>query len=208
MSFRADVLVLNADGTPLKLINWQQAVLMLLDRKVDLVAGYPDKNVRSISVSMPWPAVVRLQGFVKTPVKIRFSRQNVLARDSHTCGYCGARPRTQAGKPKLSALTIDHVVPRAHSSDGKVTTASGKRVQLTCWENVVTACIPCNSTKADRTPRQARMPLLIPPRYPNRSDVLRMMLARVRVPGEWWDYLPSDLWTSVNIQDTALEEAG
>ena len=35
------------------------------------------------------------------------------------------------------------------------------------WENVVSACGACNSRKADRTPAQARMPLLAVPYRPS-----------------------------------------
>jgi 5-methylcytosine-specific restriction endonuclease McrA len=36
----------------------------------------------------------------------------------------------------------------------------------TCWENVVTCCIECNTEKANRTPSQAGMRLLSKPYRP------------------------------------------
>nr|WP_306286555.1 HNH endonuclease [Sphingomonas sp. Ant20] len=36
----------------------------------------------------------------------------------------------------------------------------------TTWENVVTACAPCNLKKGGRTPRQAAMPLHLEPIRP------------------------------------------
>ena len=61
---------------------------------------------------------------------IRFSRANVYQRDGYRCQYC---------RQKFSAreLSYDHVVPRA---------AGGR----TCWENIVTACRPCNTRKGSR----------------------------------------------------------
>ncbi len=64
-------------------------------------------------------------------------------RDRFSCQYCGSTQH----------LTFDHVVPRR----------LGGR---TSWENVATACAPCNMRKGGRTPRQARMPLLIEPIRP------------------------------------------
>jgi len=50
-------------------------------------------------------------------------------------------------------LTFDHVIPRAQGG-------------RTTWENVVTACAPCNLKKGGRTPRQANMPPHIEPIRP------------------------------------------
>ena len=57
--------------------------------------------------------------------------------------YCGS----------LKDLTFDHVVPRR----------SGGR---TTWENVSTACSPCNLKKGGRTPREAGMVLMEQPIRP------------------------------------------
>jgi 5-methylcytosine-specific restriction endonuclease McrA len=67
---------------------------------------------------------------------ITFSRLNIYTRDRFSCQYCGARFRRED-------LTFDHVVPRS---------AGGR----TSWENIVTACVPCNARKANRTPREAK----------------------------------------------------
>lgn len=52
----------------------------------------------------------------------------VLHRDSYTCRYCGAR-----GVP----MAIDHVWPESKGGP-------------TIYENLVTACEPCNSRKKDK----------------------------------------------------------
>ena len=64
-------------------------------------------------------------------------------RDRFSCQYCGS-PRN---------LTFDHVIPRR----------LGGR---TSWENILTACAPCNMRKGGRTPAQAHMRLLIEPIRP------------------------------------------
>lgn len=192
------VLVLNADYNPLKVVTWQQAVLMILDERADLVSEYVGRLVRSASNAMPWPAVIRLRQYVKLTGRLRFNRQNVLARDEYTCSYCGDQPRTKTGRPDLRELTLDHVIPRAQSKNGVVKTKDGRTLSITCWENVVACCVDCNIRKADRTPEQAHMTLRRAPRVPSTLDVLRMMLLRMQVPHEWQDWLPAewaDYWT-------------
>ncbi len=188
----AHVLVLNADFSPLKVVAWQQAVVMVLDEKADLVTEYVGRLVRSASMAMPWPAVVRLRKFVRVSGRLRFNRQNVLSRDGYTCAYCGVRPVTKSGRPDLEELTLDHVVPRAQSRNGVVRTRAGRTLSVTCWENVVTACVSCNIDKADRTPEQAGLVLRHSPRVPTAIDVLRMSLTRISIPDEWQDYLLQD----------------
>src|SRR6185369_16267697 len=67
----------------------------------------------------------------------------VLIRDRYRCQYCGVR-----GTP--TDLSIDHILPRSRGG-------------RTAPENLCVACKPCNSRKGDRTPSEARMPLLTEP---------------------------------------------
>jgi 5-methylcytosine-specific restriction endonuclease McrA len=74
------------------------------------------------------------------------SRSAILARDSHTCQYCGLT--LPAGR-----LTIDHVLPQSRGGGWS-------------WTNLVAACPACNAAKANRTPDEAGMALLRPPGKP------------------------------------------
>jgi len=56
------------------------------------------------------------------------------------------------------------------------------------WENVVTACAPCNLRKGDRLLEEVAMSLPRPPRAP--APVLFIRLATQRVPDSWRQYLP------------------
>jgi 5-methylcytosine-specific restriction endonuclease McrA len=194
------VLKLNADYRPIEIISWEDAILLILDEKADLVVGYVGEVIRSVSLTFERPAVVRLRQFVALEGRVRFNRRNVLARDGFVCAYCGLRPRRDGG-PDLERLTIDHVIPRAQSKHGRVFLPWSRRyAPVTCWENVVTACEDCNGRKADRTPAQAGLTLARYPRVPSAGDVLRMSLTRVRIPEEWKDFLPEgsewrDYWT-------------
>lgn len=195
------MLVLNADWTPLRVVPWERAVTLLLEDKVSLVEAYAGRFVRSASFGVPHPAVVVLRRYQSFRNRVRFNRQNVLARDSYACQYCGVRPVRPSGRPDLSELTLDHVVPRARSSNGRVPLPDGGTVAVTCWDNVVTACVACNARKRDRTPTEARMPLRARPRNPSGLDLLWMALMQVDVPDEWLDWLPDgspwrEYWTA------------
>src|SRR3546814_9315861 len=85
---------------------------------------------------MPIPSVTALRQYVKPSQHPAFTRFNLFLRDRFACQYCGS------GKE----LTFDHVIPRR----------LGGR---TSWENVTTACAPCNLKKGGRTPAQAHMPI-------------------------------------------------
>ena len=140
-------LVLNADYTPLSyyplsLWPWQTAVKAVFLERVDILATY-EREVHSPSLDMKIPSVIALRQFVRPSEFPAFTRFNVFLRDRFSCQYCGS-PRHQ---------TFDHVVPRR----------LGGR---TTWENVATACAPCNLRKGGRTPEQAHMPLLVRPIRP------------------------------------------
>ena len=184
------VLVLNADYTPLRVVPWQRAIGLLLDEKASLVQAYAHKLVRSASQSLPHPAVVALHRYSRFRNRVRFNRANVLARDGYACQYCGLRPLRTNGRPDLAELTIDHVVPRAQANAHGQVVVDGERLPVTCWSNVATACVQCNSDEADRTPGEAGMVLRKVPRVPNQLDVVWMALFAVDVPEEWRDYLP------------------
>lgn len=190
------VLVLNSDGSIHDTVSWQRAVGMLLSEQVYLVEQRGDEEIRSTSMSMPFPSVVGRMKFVRPRSKVQFNRKHILARDAYTCQYCGCRPEKSSGAPRLEILTIDHVVPRAQAKDGWVTLPwSGERVRVTCWKNVLTACESCNSKKANRTPKQAKMHMMRQPRIPSSVDIAWMALFSYEIPTEWKDYLPkSSAW--------------
>ena len=140
-------LVLNADYTPLSyyplsLWPWQTAIKAVFLERVDIVASY-EREVHSPNRAIQLPSVIALREYVKPSEFPAFTRFNLFLRDRFSCQYCGS-PHN---------LTFDHVVPR-------------RRGGVTSWENVATACSPCNLRKGGRTPKQAGMPLLVPPIRP------------------------------------------
>ena len=101
-------LLLNATFEPLKVVNWQKAITLLCQGKVEIISTY-DREVRSVSVTFRLPSVIRLLRYIRIKRRIDyvpFSRANIYARDQHRCQYCGDQFPT-------SDLTFDHVVPVA-----------------------------------------------------------------------------------------------
>ena len=58
------ILVLNSTYEPLHVISWKRALCMLFLRKVEVLAEY-DREIRSVSFSVPLPSVLRLLSYVK-----------------------------------------------------------------------------------------------------------------------------------------------
>lgn len=193
------VLCLNADWSPIRIVSWEHAIELLLENKVTSVESDPTRFVRSEKLVVPWPTVIALRKYRSIRGRIKFSGKHVIVRDLGRCSYCGFAPRTSDGRIDRETLTHDHVVPRAQAKDGKVFLPWSKKwVNVTSWENATTACRPCNMRKADRTPAQAGMTLQSYPRVPTQADVLRMSLSKVRkVPESWAPYLPNALSAAV-----------
>lgn len=186
-----DALLLNADFSPMGVLSWQRAVCLVLDEKVRVVENYVDRKIRAPSFELDWPAVVHLVRYVSVSMSPPLNRVNVLARDRFTCQYCGLRPRIQ-GRPDTRRLTLDHVVPRAAAREGLVQVPwQDQPVPVTSWENLVSACAPCNHRKGHRSLEDAGLSLRTTPRRPRPQDAIRVALARVRVPEEWRGYLPA-----------------
>jgi 5-methylcytosine-specific restriction endonuclease McrA len=157
-------LVLNATFEPLSVVPSRRAACLVLLGRAELVAD-DGTQLRSASLTLPSPSVVRLNHMVRVPFQRRtpLSRRALFARDDHRCQYCGG-----------VADSIDHIVPRSRGG-------------LHEWENVTAACRPCNLRKRDRTPAEAGMVLASPPRAPREHAWISAAVSRV--PDEWKPYL-------------------
>lgn len=164
------VLLLNATYEPMLVIPWQRAVTMLCVGKVEVLHNYGGV-LRSVSWTLPKPAVVRLTNFVRRRRRrIALTRRNIFVRDRHRCQYCATPFRAQE-------LTIDHVQPRSRGGGAS-------------WENLVSSCAPCNRRKGGRTPSEARMKLLKAPKRPETLPLkYALNLANRRLPKHWEEYL-------------------
>jgi 5-methylcytosine-specific restriction endonuclease McrA len=161
----ARTLVLTPHYSRHKVVCWQSAIVMVYKGTVDIVAEY-DETVSSPSVTMKIPAVLRLKKPTPSMMRqVRFSRENVFARDGQRCQYCD-------GKFPVLKLTIDHVVPKSR----------GGRKN---WENAVTACRPCNTRKGRRTPAEAGMTLKRLPFKPKQLPIAAFRVHTKKLPEEW-----------------------
>jgi hypothetical protein len=81
----ANALVLNATFEPLHIVSWQKALQLLYQGKVEVIEE-SDKVVRTVSLEVRVPAVLRLLSYVPLKRKkhwVRFSRSNILAKHRH-----------------------------------------------------------------------------------------------------------------------------
>jgi 5-methylcytosine-specific restriction endonuclease McrA len=163
-----DTLVLTNAYEPVARVPWQRAVTLLWEGKVEVVQEYESKTVRSVTLEFKMPSVIRFLSTIRRrKPAVKFSRENVYARDKGRCQYCG-------NKVPRSDFTYDHVTPRAQGGQ-------------TNWTNVVVCCTPCNQKKRDCTPAQARMHILSTPAKPEHLQTTMKLtfLLDKKVPQSW-----------------------
>ncbi|UNC16235.1 HNH endonuclease (plasmid) [Acidiphilium multivorum] len=180
-------LLLNGDFrpmsvSPLATLSWEDAISGVLSDRLTVVAEYDDCEVRSARRSFRIPSVVASREFVNLSRPAPKTRWNVILAYRFTCAYCGA------SRLPVEDLTFDHVIPRSRGGPST-------------WMNIVLACRPCNEHKADRTPAEAGMPLLVKPHHPTKAKLnalaLRHLDHKASLHRDWVDYL---YW------DTRLED--
>lgn len=136
-------LVINASYEAVNIVTARRA-MTLVCKGAAVVEKVSSEKVRTASMELPVPSVIRLVRYKRVPRPNRsVSRRNILLRDRNICQYCGQFFAS-------SELTLDHVIPRSRGGGST-------------WENYVTCCFPCNNRKGDRTPEECGMPLLRKP---------------------------------------------
>lgn len=163
------VLVLNQNYEPLNICNVRRAILLVFDGKAEVLEAN-GRVVHSATQAFPAPSVIRMVYLIHRPrPRVKLTRKEVFLRDSYTCQYCGRQ---------CHDLTIDHVVPR--SRGGPHT-----------WDNLVSACKPCNHRKGGKLLADARMKLRQEPREPRAG---RYYTIERRIEGavthQWTKFLP------------------
>ena len=186
-------LVLTQAYRPHEVVDWKDAITRMFAGKIEVLiqyeevlahidrstlASFPDlrrslRNVLGVDAEgfdIKVPAVVVLRRALgKTKSGVKFSKISVAQRDGFCCQYCGDRL-------PLSQLTYDHVLPR--SRGGK-----------TVWENIVMACRPCNSRKADRTVEESGMRPLNAPTRPHILPMAEPVIRLDDAPEEWIPFI-------------------
>jgi 5-methylcytosine-specific restriction endonuclease McrA len=120
----------------------------------DLPPDADDPVIHTPSRTIRIPKVIQLIHYDKVPRReVRFTRRNIFHRDRNRCQYCGKHHRQ-------SDLNVDHVIPLSRGG-------------ASTWDNVVCACIECNSRKGSRTPSEAKMKLVRTPKKPAGHPIVR-----------------------------------
>jgi 5-methylcytosine-specific restriction endonuclease McrA len=165
MDANMKALKLDATYRPIEVIDAIEALVMCIVGKATPVENY-ETSVSSAYLTFKVPAVIVL----KTIVKFKFhsiscNRHNIIIRDKNECQYCGISFAS-------NELTIDHIFPKSRGGDNT-------------WENLVAACKKCNQKKGCRTPQEANMKMLRPPKKP-KTNLLKNITNNQR----------SDLWNN------------
>jgi len=173
------------DETSLLAYTWEEWInqfsLSSEDKPEDW--GFCFSYIRTTKLLVRAPEIVIFDGYNKIPkLKVRLTRKNLLIRDRFRCAYTNK---------KLSSkdATIDHVIPR--SKGGK-----------TVWDNVVICSVEANVRKANRTPEEARMPLLHKPRVPIWNPMYTKCVDNY--PESWKQFVNTDQWNEIGYWDVEL----
>ena len=137
------VLLLNFSYEPLGTIGVARAICMWFTGKLTVEENDGVNVLHSPSTTIPVPSVVRLRNYVhvkRRRQETTMKRARIYIRDRYRCQYCGEHKHAKD-------LTLDHILPRAQGGESTP-------------HNLVSACVKCNQRKGNRTPEQARMPLL------------------------------------------------
>jgi 5-methylcytosine-specific restriction endonuclease McrA len=184
MALNGRVLLLNQTYEPLGTVSVARAVIMTLKNSVFVEEWDGDRVLRSAHDEFPVPSVIRRRTYINVRRRREQSgmkRLRIYMRDKFRCQYC-------AEKKGVAELTLDHIMPRSRGGDNSPV-------------NIVTACVPCNNRKANRTPGEARMPLL------TSQSALRVKLERVvlchyaEARAEWRKYLFMDVHDDRDVME-------
>jgi len=159
------ILRTDAAGMPLEWIGFREAVKLHFLELIAYTCGNPIFTIRGgynartgRRSSVELNSIIATFGNNRSVQRLRanytppLSNRTLFQRDGHLCLYCG-------GQFSRCDLSRDHVTPV--SLDG-----------TDSWNNVVTACVRCNSHKAGRTPEQAGLELLAIPFTPTHAEYI------------------------------------
>jgi hypothetical protein len=165
------VLKLDIGGVPVEWLHWQDAATLYARNRVRWEAGEARFVLRGGARADGGRSGLDINAIIAVADRSRrFERGRpcvnnriLFARDGHVCLYCGRRYPARE-------LTRDHVIPASRG---------GRDV----YANLATSCRACNARKDDRTPEEARMPLLALPYQPDMASYLLLLASGRRITG-------------------------
>ena len=172
-------LILNASYEPIRIINWQKALLLWLQERVD-VLDFHGFYAHSTSKSFQLPSILKLKKYINLRHHhgVRLTRQNAFIRDNFQCQYC------LKTLPKKD-LTIDHIIPLSKGGGNT-------------WENVTTACHPCNNSKGSKSLAEFKKSPKNKPYQPEWLPNTDLRFKSVTTPETWKPYLRK-IWSFILI---------
>ncbi|CAG0928633.1 hypothetical protein TFLX_00979 [Thermoflexales bacterium] len=169
-----NVLLLNASFEPLAVVKLSRAIGLLMDGKVEMVEAMPGRELRSAHFRQPMPSVLRLRYYVNVPRRgIGWSRRGVLARDHHTCQYCGRKLHPHEE-------TVDHVTPQWQ--------CRAQKIPPSTWGNTVACCPKCQQRKGGRSMHEAGM-RFFNPNYEPKTPRTNYLIMSSDIRQEWKRYI-------------------
>jgi 5-methylcytosine-specific restriction endonuclease McrA len=189
MALNGRVLLLNQTYEPLGTVSVARAIVMTFKHTVFVEEWDGDRVLRSAHDEFRVPSVIRRCDYINVRRRREQSgmkRLRIYLRDKYRCQYCGE-------KKSAGELTLDHILPRSRGGDNSPV-------------NIVTACLTCNNRKSNRTPQEARMPLL------TSQTALRVKLERVvlchyaEARAEWRKYLFMDVHDDRGVMEKVHNE--
>jgi 5-methylcytosine-specific restriction endonuclease McrA len=189
MTLNGRVLLLNQTYEPLGTVSVARAVVMTFRNTVFVEEWDGDRVLHSARDEFRVPSVIRRCAYINVRRRREQSgmkRLRIYMRDKFRCQYCGE-------KKSVDELTLDHILPRSRGGDNSPL-------------NIVTACLKCNNRKSNRTPEEARMPLL------TSQTALRVKLERVvlchyaEARAEWRKYLFMDMHDDRDVMEKVHRE--
>lgn len=148
------VAVLNTTDELLGSTQLKRALALVASGRAEVCEEDESRRIRTVGgIDIPLPLVIRLLNWAGVYFEKRdviFSPRGVLERDKFTCGYC-----------RKPATTHDHILPKSRGGADS-------------WMNAIAACSKCNNKKSNRTPKEARMPLLFEPFIPTKLYIVSL----------------------------------
>lgn len=168
------ILRTDVSGMPLEWIGYQEAVRLHYLGQVVYTCGRLLYRIRGgFNARTGARSVVELNSIIATDGSYQASLKGrpdytpplnnkaLFRRDDHICLYCGGR--FPEGK-----LSRDHVTPVSRGG-------------LDIWNNVVSACKPCNNLKGSLRPEEAGLQLLAVPFVPTHAEYVYLQGRRILV---------------------------
>ncbi len=183
------ILKLDVGGRPVAWITREDGALLYCREQVAWEAGSEEIVLRGgFSRRTGLRSVLRVNSIVATTSVDKaaddwagtpaLTNQRLFRRDNYMCLYCG-----QVLPARL--LSRDHVVP----------VSAGGRDE---WENVVSACRPCNHRKDNYSLERIGMRLLAVPYAPNRAEGL--ILENRRILADQMEFLRTRIGSASRLQ--------